>query len=307
MIPSRKAYSVFGLTISSELELPELYPAPAEPPADVDVVLGPVLAEGLDGGLHAVGDALTLVVPEVANFRIEGGRRITADFDAAVPPRNVRLFLLGSAFGALLHQRGLLPLHANAIEIEGQAVAFMGHSGAGKSTLAAWFHDRGHRILADDVCVVRFDANGDPSASPGLPRLRLWLDVLELTGRELEGLDRSYIGGSAELDKFDVPVAPQSTIAGPARLAALYLLDRGDGFAIERLGGLGAAEAIFANTYRGAYVAATSTHLNHWRGAIALARATPVFRFVRPMDLGRLDADGEALLGHVRAGMAVAP
>ena len=46
------------------------------------------------------------------------------DFTApGASSRNVRVFLLGSAFGALLHQRGLLPLHANAVEVDGRAVA----------------------------------------------------------------------------------------------------------------------------------------------------------------------------------------
>ena len=82
---------------------------------------------------------------------------IVAEPRQGVPDSNVRLFLLGSAMGALLHQRGLLPLHTNAVEVGGRAFAFMGKSGAGKSTLAAWFHDRGFRIVADDVCVVGFD------------------------------------------------------------------------------------------------------------------------------------------------------
>ena len=88
------------------------------------------------------------------------GNQIVIDAAPDATDRNVRLFLLGSALGALLHQRGLLPLHANAIDLGGGAVAFSGHSGAGKSTIAAWFHDRGHRILADDVCVVGFDQSG---------------------------------------------------------------------------------------------------------------------------------------------------
>ena len=71
--------------------------------------------------------------------------------------------------GAALHQRGILPLHANAVEIDHRAVAFMGASGAGKSTLAAWFHDQGYPILADDVCVIRAD---DGAARSPIPACR---------------------------------------------------------------------------------------------------------------------------------------
>src|SRR5258708_39789946 len=80
--------------------------------------------------------------------------------------------------GAIFHQRGLLPLHANAIEVGGQAVAFVGPSGAGKSTLAAYFRDRGYRVLCDDVWVVSFGSDGEPLAWPGVPRVKLWGDAL---------------------------------------------------------------------------------------------------------------------------------
>ena len=78
----------------------------------------------------------------------------------------------------ILHQRSLLPLHANAMVVEGRAIGFMGHPGAGKSTLAAWFHDRGFDVLADDVCVVTPGPDGRPLAHPGIPRLRLWREAL---------------------------------------------------------------------------------------------------------------------------------
>ena len=125
-----------------------------------------------------------------------------------MPERNVRLFLLGSAFGVLLHQRGLLPLHANAIEIDGRAVAFMGPSGAGKSTLAAWFHDRAFRVIADNVCAISRNSEGRRQAAPGLPRLRLWAEALELMGRSSHALNRSFVDDDDE--KFDVPMDPAS-------------------------------------------------------------------------------------------------
>ena len=44
---------------------------------------------------------------------------------------------------------------------------------------------------------------------------------------------------------------------------------------------MAAAEAIIANTYRGAYVAAAKTQRQHWQSAVKLARMTPVFRLAR--------------------------
>jgi hypothetical protein len=140
-------YEVFGLKIRSEIPLPELQPM--ENPNDPDVTIRRSPVAAWRNGLEKWDDALVLAVPEVGRYRIEGGDEILVDQDRGAPDRNLRLFLLGSAFGALLHQRGLLPLHANAVQIDGKAVAFMGASGAGKSTLAAWFYDQGYRIIAE--------------------------------------------------------------------------------------------------------------------------------------------------------------
>src|SRR5690606_97236 len=104
--------------------------------------------------------SLLLQVDGVARYLVSGGRRITIDRDPAVEDDDVRLFLLGSVFGAMLHQRGDLVLHGSAIEWEGAAVVFMGFSGVGKSTTASAFRQRGHAVLTDDLCVVRPGADG---------------------------------------------------------------------------------------------------------------------------------------------------
>ena len=112
-----------------------------------------------------------VAVEGIAEYAVEGGRKIWVKPAENAPTRNVRLFLLGSVMGLLLHQRGDLPLHANAIEIDGKALAFAGPSGSGKSTLAGAFHDRGYRVIADDVCVVRSvgGSGGSRGALPPVP------------------------------------------------------------------------------------------------------------------------------------------
>lgn len=291
--------SVFGLVIRSELALPELFPHEASGVADVVISIGKLPeAAGAPSGLSVADGALLLVIPGVAKYRIANGNSITVDADAGVPDRNVRLYLLGSALGALLHQRGLLPLHANAIDIDGKAVAFMGESGAGKSTLAAWFHDRGHRVVSDDVCVVGFDEHLQPYAAPGLPRLRLWAEALALMGRGTTGFARSYIG--EEDEKYDVPIDAELAARSHVPLAAIYLLERGPEFSIARLRGIEAADAVFANTYRGEYLAKTSGQKQHWESAVRLVRGTPVFRATRQWDPMALEEQCSRLLHHAR-------
>lgn len=292
-------YRVFGLRVRSSLPLPELFPIEASGQADVSIALGSVPeAEQAEPGLTSIGTSLVLSVADVGRYRIESGSRITVEPKPGVPDRNVRLFLLGSAFGALLHQRGLLPLHANAVEIGGAAVAFMGESGAGKSTLAAWFHDRGYRVVADDVCVVGFDKHGQPFATPGLPRLRLWAEALELMGRGTAGFQRSYVDTTRQLDKFDVPIDAGQVALSHMQLSALYVLEASDRFSVVRLYGIDAAEAIFANTYRGSFVVTAGGQKRHWQSVVRLVETTPVYRASRRWELADLGVQSRALLYH---------
>jgi hypothetical protein len=146
--------------------------------------------------------------------------------------------------------------------------------------------------------VVSFGLKGRPQAAPGLPRLRLWAEALELTGRDPHGLNRSFLNDEDE--KFDVPIDAASAGQSQMPLAAIYLLDRGHEFSIVPLRGIEAADAVIANTYRGEYLAKTSGQKEHWESAIQLIRGTPVFRAIRQWDPMALEDQCSRLLRHAQ-------
>ena len=289
-------FRLFGLDLRSEIDLAGLAPAIETGSPDVEIAFE-TLPPSDHAGYRATEDGTLLAVAKVGRYLIREGRQILIDPAPGASERNVRLFLLGSAIGALLHQRGLLPLHANAIDIGGRAVAFSGHSGAGKSTIAAWFHDRGHTILADDVCVIGFDEAGRALAYPGIPRLRLWREALEASGREAEAYSRSF----DDMDKYDVPTVNGSE-AEPMPLAAIYLLrkaeDSGGDAGIERLKGVEAVETLVSNTYRGGYLSMIGRTREHLSACVRVARAVPVFRAQRLWGFDRFDEQARRLSDH---------
>lgn len=296
-------YSLFGLRIGSDLELPELFQS--DGPADVRIEEGRVPTGGQFGpGAHPVEGGALLVVDKTARYFVADGSRIVVQPEEGASSRNVRLFLLGSAFGLLLHQRGLLPLHANAVEIDGRAVAFAGGPGAGKSTLAAWFSDRGFALIADDVAVIDFEGK-TPIIQPGLPRLRLWERVIEATGRDPSDYPLS-VEGDAAYDKRDVLLTRAKVASEPRRLGAIVELSR-TGPLIEPLRGAAAAEAVMSHTYRGEYVKALQTVREHWLMSMKLVGAVPVYRACVDFDLTRLDRSYEPLLEEVRELLARQP
>ena len=87
----------------------------------------------------------------------------------------------------LLYQRGLLILHASAVNINGCATAFMGYPGSGKSSLAAALFTRGHNVITDDVTALDMD-NKTVKVFPGFPQLKLSLEVAELLGHDTKDL-----------------------------------------------------------------------------------------------------------------------
>ncbi len=294
-------YSVFGLTLQSEIELPELFPAGPTDLPDIHIRYGKVER---DQSISPEG--IRLSVPEVGSYLARDGREILIDPLPNTSARNLRLFLLGSALGGILHQRGLLPLHANAIEIEGRAVAFMGHSGAGKSTMAAWFLDRGHRVLADDVCVVSPDKTGQPLAHRGIPRLRLWREAIEVSGRQVDDYELAF----DDMDKFNVPTPrPEENRAIP--LDHIYLLEKaereGESGSVRRLQGIEALDALVANTYRGGYVGPIGATKRHLLACLELVRKTPVFAAKRVWGFEAFDQEATRLEAHARGQIAATP
>lgn len=292
-----RRYSVFGLSIASQVELPELPAAPGDGPWDVRISIGEIAPRrGERPGLTIFPDGALLIIPEAGRFWMQQGAELIVEPGAGASQRNVRLYLLGSAFAAILHQRSLLPLHANAVVIGGKAIGFMGHPGAGKSTLAAWFHDNGYDVLSDDVSVATTERGVKPFVAPGIPRLRLWREALEISGRDADNYERSF----DDMEKYTVPTETSAS-SQQVELSHLYVLERAmeaEGAAVSRLGGVDAVHALVANTYRGAYIPLMGKTKEHLLACVQLAGQVPVFKTGRKWGFEHLDAEAEALATH---------
>ena len=292
-------YSLFGLRLRSEIALPDLPQIPADSAFDVTLREAPIASGERRPGLHALDKGVLLVIESVARYFITADE-IAVERAAGAPTQNVRLYLLGSAMGCLLHMRGVFALHANAVEFSGTAAAFMGASGDGKSTLAAWFADKGYRVLADDVCAVRFNVEGEPTVSPGLRRLRLWKDAIEARGLVTSKFRKSY-AGIDEFEKYDVPLAPEMQTTHGCLLRAIYVLGRSDQPSITGVQGRDALELLFNHTYRGQYLDRVGSARQHWTSCVRLVAAVPVFRFERRWDLGAMAEDCGLVSRHFSA------
>lgn len=291
-------YRCYGLTLRSEIELPELTETPDVDAPDVVIERTrvderPADAVGLPWGMWRDDHHFGLSVIDVARFQVTDGTHVRVEESPAAPAGHVRLFLLGTVLGAVLTQRGYLTLHANAVRVGDHALLVMGPSGAGKSTLAAELSRRGLDLLADDVVPV--DADG--LAWPGLARVKLWADALDRIGVESDGLERI-----AGVDKFSLPVERGPLDALP--VGGLYALETSDTVevtSVEPTRGFETFSLLRANTYRPELIHDTAEAQRHVDRCAALARQAAVLRVVRPSGTMSPEQTADAILADFDA------
>jgi len=279
-------YWAYGLRIQTDMECPELAPVSIETEnPDVAIQLLPPAAnalESLANGYYAVQPGIfRLVVPGVALYRVEEGRRIFITPLPDVPAEKIRLFLLGSAMGALLYQRGLFPLHGSAVETLWGAMIFVGAQGAGKSTLAAQFYRKGYRMLSDDVCAVA-DMPEGLQILPALAHFRLCADAYERLGNSP--------GVRFDVDKYVVPMG-EGYCPHPAPLRAIHILVDHDSSTpeFEVLCGFDRVQRVLENLYRPHYLKGRGTQSDLMRMAGLIAQRTTIAAVIRRRDPDAID------------------
>lgn len=294
-------YTCYGLTLASDLALPELLvsdPSSPQPPPDAYIRFGPVPAEGLPAGrqlgpyLWVTANQLWLQIPNVARFLVSDGNLISIAPEPGVDEDSIRVFLLGSALGALLFQRGLLVLHGNAIRIGQQCMVCVGHSGAGKSTLAAGFLQRGYEILADDVVPV----DAACRALPGFPRIKLWQDTADQLSIDTAGLRRIR----PDLEKFNYPLT--NRFAGePLPIRWVYILGshQRPETLCEPIGGMDRFLELRDHTYRVRFLEGMALRTEHLQLCGRLAGRIHLNRITRPERGFELDALVELILADL--------
>lgn len=202
-------YHLFGWRVKSALPLPELLPWRGDaraPELCVDIGAVPPPEPHWPSVSPAVQIGPTgvrVTIPGVAIYWAEAGKHVIVQPILPEDAAEIRVFLLGTVLAILCFQRGMLPLHASAVDFDGRALLLSGLSGAGKSTLAAALSARGHRLLSDDLCALEMQAGRPLKILPAFPRVKLCRDSASQLQVSLDGLDRS----GPEAEKYVVPLA----------------------------------------------------------------------------------------------------
>jgi hypothetical protein len=303
-------YRIAGLAVSSDLELPGFPPGPD---GDADVVIARAAVPPMLADADACGPTwamrpgrFLLAVPGVARFLLREGAAIDYEPAAEAEPGDLAAFTLGAAFGVLLHQRGLVVLHASSVCVNGKAALFLGASGAGKSTLAAALVRRGYRLVADDFCVIGVGAAGQPLVHPdgGLPKL--WIEAIE----ELALTERPARPVRGRLQKFYVEPPSGAMSDAPMPLGPAYVLREARAPlrpGIDRPNIVDAAHLVRSNAYRPGVVRKMGQEALYLLTSAALGNGDGLFWLTRELDFAAIDQVVERLEAHwARADAAAA-
>jgi hypothetical protein len=277
-------YEAFGLSIISEILLPELLQVSTQlgdTEVCIKIIEKPRQFEGKPFEFIVLGHTVTFMIPEIAVFQIKDGKEIIVSPFEGANEDIIRLYTLGSSFGALLLQRGIYPLHGSAIAINGKAYAIVGESGAGKSTLASAFMERGYQLLSDDVIAVKFNDDNQPMVIPSYPQQKLWQQSLDAFGISNEELRPIY----GRENKFCKPVL-EGFQSSPLPLGGIFeLVKRGNSsITLRSISSLEQLQKLYTHTYRQFLVPKMDLTEWHFKQSTILAELLPFYQVERPAE-----------------------
>jgi hypothetical protein len=284
-------YHIAGLSVGSEIMLPGLHAAAAGgDTSDVTIRRRPVPAAienatALGPTWQIAGEQFLLCIPGVARFLLTAGNEIAFEAEPGADAGDIPIFILGTAFGILMHQREQIVLHASAVRVNDKAILFCGPSGAGKSTLAAALSRCGYRLITDDFCAVTVTAAGTPVVHPDGRQLKLWAQAIEKLDLEESRGERVR----SRLEKFYVDPGEAHVEALP--LGAVYALREARPplvAGIERPNVADAAVLLRRNAYRPRLVAHLNQKVLYFHAAATIANNAGIFHLTRKLDFAAM-------------------
>lgn len=218
-------YKAYGLLFQSDIKLPGLKIINGRwnvslRMGNVDPFSSEPLIEGTD--FRVTKDGYYLFWENIGRFKVSNGEEIIADIVPGLDEHVITSYIVGPLMAVLLHQRGYLILHASAVNINNEAVAFLGWSGSGKSTIA-FSIQKESRLIADDILAINFNKKGIPHVYPGFPYTKIAPSYINRNQLEIKnlGLEDNKAGKCLYLmeNNFSDAIVP---------LKKIYILKEGE-------------------------------------------------------------------------------
>lgn len=218
-----------------------------------------------------------LHIDKVGSFYATNGNEIEYAPAENVTQAEVELYLNGSVYGAILHQRKILPLHGSSFVWNKQGILLCGESGAGKSSITTAFCMCGADFLTDDVTPIVFDDN-IPQIMPLSDRIKLWDDSLN----QLNITSHSFTAISPGKEKFYYPLKGAQH---NYQINQIFIIETTENTTIEatNLTGLELFTSLRNEIYRWEYLhAMPETESYYLHKLLELSRSVRALKITRP-------------------------
>lgn len=231
-------YRIYGLSVQSDLSLS----LPESPITDRSVDLEIFFAKiDIPSDIifeQSIGDIKIMKTLNCSYIiwnntklcKIVQGKEIVIDNLTRLDKNFLRSLILGPLFAIVLHQRGRLVLHANAVNINDNAVLLLGSRGKGKSTTSLALHKSGYKIMSDDIVSIKFNYSDVPIVFPSFPCMKLSSEVVANMLIDYTSMPKVYLNPSKRVYDFS-----ESFFDISFPLKAIYLIEEGNETNVEKI------------------------------------------------------------------------
>lgn len=234
-----------------------------------------------DGFFRLNQTEFSMNVEGVASFYASRGNYVSMVVDPKATNANIELYLNGSVYGAILHQRKIMPMHGSCFVFNNKGIMLCGESGAGKSSLTASFVLDGNEFLTDDVTPILF-SNDKPLIWTMSDRIKLWEDSLIQLNENKENLVRI----DPETEKFYYPLKSykESTfILNHIFLIAIH--DKSD-ILFQEIKGAEKVTALRNEIYRLEYLhGMRENEVFYFNNLVEISKTIKIIKLFRPKDI----------------------
>lgn len=277
-------YKIYGLTVRCTFQIPEAVKTAEVSQPDVFVEMGTPPEEELEaakeGKICRLGEKTAwFYLKGYGMFYVENGNHIMVWRETSkLTDLSRNSYLIGTTFGLLMFQRGILPVHSGAVALDGKCIVVVGDSGAGKSTNCVKLREKGCTFVTDDVSAVSIQ-DGKVMVEPSFPQQKLCRDAAVRQGYALEEL--IYI--DEDRDKYAVRLKDgYEKEALPMALFIELVVTDGERLQIDEVTGLDKLSVLYRNIYRREVWQEMGANQQSEAILMKMVEQIPIYRICRP-------------------------
>lgn len=195
-------------------------------------------------------------------------------------------FILGSSFGCLFAQKGIVAVHGAAGFFNDSSFIITGKSGCGKSTLMSALTLKGYRFLSDDISVLNMSST-EIDVCSGYAKQKLCSDAALKLGIDInkcvkidEGRNKYEVSSYKVFEKE------------PKKLKFIFEIEKSsaaDNVSIKEVTGINKIRHIFSNIYRNQIVSRIGLSDSYVKMIIDVSMSVKYYIMTRPDDTFYLD------------------